>query len=126
MARTKISIGIFILLMVYILFSINKIYTITAETNNLCNEIHDSIMSAHWEEAHTESKNLLELWEKNSKSMFVYIHASELDLISSEIVKLTDYIEFKNQLEAITCISIVRHSINEITALEKITLHNIL
>ncbi|MCM1990387.1 DUF4363 family protein [Oceanirhabdus seepicola] len=126
MTRTKCSIAIFILLLFYILFSINKINTITAETNKLCDEIHDSIMSSHWEKAHAESEDLLKLWDKNSKSMIVYVNTSELDLISSEIVRLTDYIQFKKQSEAIPCISVIKHQINEIKTLEKLTLHNIL
>ena len=126
MTKSKFSVAIFILLLLYILFSINKINTITTETNELCDEIHDSIMSSHWEKAHAESENLLKLWEKNSKSMFVYINANELDLISCEIVRLTDYTEFKNQPEAIPCISVIKCLINEINSLEKLTLHNIL
>ncbi|WBW98780.1 DUF4363 family protein [Oceanirhabdus sp. W0125-5] len=126
MTRTKISLAIFVFLVVYILFSINKIYTITTETNILCDEIHDFVISSNWEEAHTESERLLKLWNKNSKAMFVYVNTNELDLISCEIVKLTDYTQYKNKSEAIPCISVIKYLINEINALEKITWHNIL
>jgi len=125
MTRTKSSIAIFILLIFYILFSINKINTNTTEINKLCDEIHNSILSSHWEKAHSESENLLELWEKTSKSMFIYVHTSELDIISCEIIKLVDYTQYKNESESMLCISVIKHLINEINSLEDLTLHNI-
>ncbi len=126
MTRSKFSIAMFILLMLYILFCIEKINTITIETNKLCDNIQKLILSSNFEKAHYESEELLELWENNSKSMFIYVNAEELDLISCEIVRLTDYTKYKDKKEAIPCITLIKHLIDEINALQDLTWHNIL
>lgn len=106
-------------------YSINKIDKISCDINSLCDRIDISLSEDKWDDAHSSSEELIELWEKKSKSMFVYVNIGELDHISSEIIRLNTHTQLKEKNEAILCISEIKYLINEINALESLTFHNI-
>lgn len=125
MTRSKLSILLFFFLIIYMLFSVNRLHKITYELNELNDKALEFIENEDWKSAGKEAEKLLNLWEDSSKPMFISVNTNELTYISTEIVKLNNFTDLEQKDQAILCINVIKHAINQLSSLERVTFHNI-
>ncbi|MCY6483190.1 DUF4363 family protein [Clostridium aestuarii] len=125
MKNTIISLVIFFILNIFIIFSINFVNNRCIYYENISNTLERNINNQLWDESYKISTEFLKNWESDSQIISVFVSHEYLDDINSELLKLTQYIKFKNENHSLAIIHNIKFSLNSITDFEKITIKNI-
>lgn len=126
MKNLFISFCLFAIMLVAILFSLNYLNKICNNLEILSSKIEESVNNENWQQAYDESLELISIWEKDSRDICIFVHHAEIDNISSELFKLTQFAKCKTTDESLASIHFIKLTLKHICDIEKINLKNIL
>ncbi|MFT5873346.1 MAG: hypothetical protein ACI8WT_002290 [Clostridium sp.] len=117
--------SLFIIMIIGIFLSTNAINRSCAHLQNLNCALESNIIKENYGNAYNLSLDYIAQWEKVSKFLTIYIHHEDLDNIDNEILKLTQYIKFKDKSEALATVHVMKFLVDHIKSHEKISISNI-
>ncbi|MGY0373075.1 DUF4363 family protein [Clostridium sp. JNZ J1-5] len=119
------SLVIFFVLIISMIFSINYLNKRIDHYTKKVNYMEDVISKESWDEAYKASMEFIKEWDKDSETVSVFINHTHVDSINSELLKLTQYIKYKDKSESLALIHEIKFLIEEILDVEKVTLANV-
>lgn len=119
------SFVIFFVLIISMIFSINYLNKRIDHYTKKVNYMEDVISKESWDEAYKASMEFIKEWDKDSETVSVFINHTHVDSINSELLKLTQYIKYKDKSESLALIHEIKFLIEEILDVEKVTLANV-
>ncbi|MCY6369557.1 DUF4363 family protein [Clostridium ganghwense] len=117
---------IFLILIICILFSINYLEKTCSHYKNITSSLENTIKDGSWEESYEISIKLLKNWEKDSKVISIFIDHEYIDDMHVELLKLTQYVKYKNKSDSLASLHSIKFLIDDIIDFEKTTIQNIL
>lgn len=125
MKKMIISIIAFICLILSMNFSLKYLNNVTMELESKNDLLEELITNGNWDESYDEVMSLLDFIDKNSTKMSIFINHQEIDLIESEIFKLTQYVKSETSDEALASIHYIKFSVKNINRLQKVNIQNV-
>ena len=119
------SFCIFISLLIFMTWSLNYLNKITLEIEQKNDVIEDLVNENKWEESYEEVLSLLDFINENSTKMSIFINHQEMDLIESEIYRLTQFVKNKNLDETLSSLHFIKFSVDSVQKLQKVNIKNI-
>ncbi|WP_051623444.1 DUF4363 family protein [Clostridium hydrogeniformans] len=119
------SFCIFISLLIFMTWSLNYLNKITLEIEQKNDVIEDLVNENKWEESYEEVLSLLDFINENSTKMSIFINHQEMDLIESEIYRLTQFVKNKNLDETLSSLHFIKFSVDSVKKLQKVNIKNI-
>ncbi|MEA4826822.1 MAG: DUF4363 family protein [Clostridium sp.] len=119
------SFVIFFVLIISMIFSINYLNKRIDHYTKKVNYMEDVISKESWDEAYKASMEFIKEWDKDSETVSVFINHTHVDSINSELLKLTQYIKYKDKSESLALVHEIKFLIEEILDVEKVTLANV-
>ncbi len=119
------SISIFIIMVLFIVFSVHYLKIIDSKLIYSSNQIEKSLDSNSFDKADDFLKQFKINWNKYSNKMTLFTNNNEIDDINLELSELSQHIRFKNKEEALVSINSIRNIINSISDMERLSLQNI-
>lgn len=126
MKNIVISFILFILLFIAMVFSMNYLENKSYYYSEKAIALESSINENSWDEAYKKSSDLLKEWEKSASILPAFINHSYVENITSNILKLRQFIKVKDKVNALSAISEIKFYLNLMHNIEKVTLPNIL
>lgn len=108
MKHTIISLIIFGLLSVFVTYSHITLLNVCDDIISSCESLEESLEDNDWEKTYDDSVSLLDYIEEHYKSISLYINHQELDNLSFETIKLSQYIECKEVPESFASVHLVK------------------
>lgn len=125
MKNVSISLSIFFIMIILMLFSIFYLNKVCIALEKEGDNLEEIIKKGDWDKAIDMSNNLFKRWEKHSKVLPMFANHAEIDYLSNELLKLTQYAECKNESESLASVHVVKFYFDNIRSLQKINLQNI-
>ena len=119
------SFVIFFILIISMIFSINYLNKRIDHYTEKVNYMEEVISKESWDEAYKVSIEFIKEWDKDSKTVSVFINHTHVDSINSGLLKLTQYIKYKDKTESLALVHEIKFLIEEILDVEKVTLANV-
>ncbi|WP_032122257.1 DUF4363 family protein [Clostridium amazonitimonense] len=126
MKNIIISFSLFTIMVLTMIFSINYLNKSCASLRDTCDKLEDSISNEDWDISYEASLKFLDDIQKNSKLISIFIDHQELDNISNELYKLTQYIKGEIKEESLASLHVIKFYLNHVQELQKINVQNIL
>lgn len=126
MKNVFISFLIFILMLFCIIFSVNYLNQIYCNIDTLNLQLENHIVNDEWESSNEIVNEIDKNWSKYSDKLFMFVNHQEIDSISSELKKLSQYILCQSKDESLASLHSINFFLEHIIKLEKISLENIL
>ncbi|MBV1821882.1 DUF4363 family protein, partial [Coprococcus sp. MSK.21.13] len=108
MKNVFISFIIFISMLFSILFSVKYLNQVYSNINSLNLQLENHIVTEDWENSYKLIQSIDINWSDYSRKLFMFVNHQEIDSISSELKKLSQYILCENKDESLASL----HSIN--------------
>jgi len=125
MKNIAISLVIFVIMIICIIFSINYLNKESDAFRRLNDEIEQYITEDDWDKAYKSSIEYTEKWKDFSKKLKLFVDHQEIDNIETELWKLPQYIKEQSKEEALASVHVLKFLIDHISELEKVTIENI-
>ncbi|CDI48402.1 hypothetical protein BN906_00365 [Clostridium tetani 12124569] len=126
MKNVFISFLIFVSMLFPIIFSVNYLNQIYSNINSLNLQLESYVIAEDWENSHKIINTIDTTWSDYSSKLFMFVNHQEIDIISSELKKLSQYILCKNKDESLASLHSVNFFLKHIVHLEEISIENIL
>ncbi|KHO40157.1 DUF4363 family protein [Clostridium tetani] len=126
MKNVFISFLIFVSMLFSIIFSVNYLNQIYSNINSLNLQLESYVIAEDWENSHKIINTIDTTWSDYSSKLFMFVNHQEIDIISSELKKLSQYILCKNKDESLASLHSVNFFLKHIVHLEEISIENIL
>jgi hypothetical protein len=126
MKDVVVSFTIFIAMVIIMFFSVSYVNDVGTKILHESDELESLVLADNWEEADEVSSRVWEQWHASAQILPIIINHTEVDLISSEILKLTQYITSKNKEESLASTHLVRFLIENVRSLQRLNIQNIL
>ncbi|WP_246582961.1 DUF4363 family protein [Clostridium simiarum] len=126
MRNVIISFSLFIIMILAMIFSINYLNKTCDSLRDTCDKLEESISNENWDNSYEDSLKFLDDIQKNSKLISIFIDHEELDNISNELYKLTQYIKGESKEESLASLHVIKFYLNHVQELQKINIQNIL
>lgn len=125
MRNTLISILLFIILLIGIIYLNIGLIKICNNAKTSTNEIEELISNKEYDLAYEKAEELLYYIDGNDGIPTIYLNHTDYDLIVNECLKLCIYIEERDISEALTSLHLVKYSVTHLKDLQKVNLKNI-
>lgn len=125
MKNELISIGIFICMILAIIFSINYLDKTYAAIEKLNIQLEQSIEKEDWSKSDMLLKEISNEMESQSSKVSIFVNHAEIDNVNTEFSKLTQYVKYHNKEEAMASLYAVKFFFEHTLKLEKINTENI-
>jgi len=125
MKNLVVSFLIFLILIITITFSINFLVNKANFYSGKADQLESLVTQDSWDEAYEISTDFLTTWEEDSKKISVFINHFQVDAISNQILKLTQYTKYHDKSEALALIHDIKFLLKELIEIEKVTISNI-
>lgn len=116
---------VFLLLIISINFSIKYINNICMKYLKITYALEEIVQKEDWKGAYDLSCNFVTNWNTDSPKLSVFIHHGDVDEISTELLKLTQYTKNQNKDESLPNIHVIKLLLKHIINSEKINFQNI-
>ncbi len=126
MRNIIISIALFLFMMLAIFISLSYLSSTCDKITSAADKLEEIINEEEWDEAYKASLELDKTWDKYSSVVCIFVHHQEIDNISGEIWKLTQYTKEGTKDEALASVHMVKLFIKHVETLEKVSIQNIL
>ena len=113
------------ILLIFMLYSHNKLTKVCYEIINISNILEDFIVDEDWDNGYDKTIELIESIKTNSSPLSLYINHTEFDNINCEAIKLTQYIETRDNKDSLSSIHLIKFSAETILRLQEIDIKNI-
>lgn len=125
MRNVVISFLIFIVMIGVMLFSLKYLNNVCKTFRDESNVLEELIKNSQWEEAADSANSMLERWKKQSTIIPMFVNHAEVDNLTNELLRLTQFVECKTTDEALASTHVVKFWLDNIMALQKINFENI-
>lgn len=125
MKNTITSIILFSLMFIFVLYSHNMLINICDDINEKCLQIETAIDQKDWDKAYSLAVDVKDNVEKHSLSISVYINHTDINNLSNEVLKLTQYTKVRDNAESLASVHLVKYTSDAIKELQDITIKNI-
>lgn len=125
MKNVIISICIFIVMIIAIFFSLNYLNKTCENLMKQCDELEEIISKETWDNSYEKSMELLKDLQDKHNILSMFINHQEIDNMTNELYKFTQYVKGKNKDEALASIHVVKFYIEHIEDLQKVNIQNI-
>lgn len=119
------SFSLLVLLIISIFFSLDylnkKYYSYKGKIDN----IEELVINNSWDETYTNCIDFLDNWENDSKIMAIFIHHVHVETIYNDLLRLSQYIKYKDKVDSLAEIHEIKFLLKEILEMEKVNLPNI-
>ncbi|MBU5270565.1 DUF4363 family protein [Clostridium cochlearium] len=126
MKNVFISFIIFISMLFSILFSVKYLNQVYSNINSLNLQLENHIVTEDWENSYKLIQSIDINWSDYSRKLFMFVNHQEIDSISSELKKLSQYILCENKDESLASLHSINFFLKHIVHLEEISIENIL
>ncbi|WP_410506260.1 DUF4363 family protein [Haloimpatiens sp. FM7315] len=100
--------------------------------NNICDDLIDTnvklekiIEKENWKKGYEVSVDLYKKWDKEYSKLSVFIHHQNIDNINNELLQLTQFVKYKDKVQSLAKIHILKFYLKNILESEKINIQNI-
>lgn len=125
MRNVWISLGVFVIMLTAMFFSLNYLNKSCVEIESDCSKLEQLLDEENWDEAYDLSNKLFYDWEKKSQIMPVFVNHTEIDALNNEVLKLTQYVKTQSKDEALASTHSVKFYAKNIQFLQKVNIQNI-
>lgn len=125
MKNTIISIILFLAVLSFVGYSHYRLDSLCNHIEISCNEIEELIDSNSFEAASVMTDDLLSKIKDNHLLSSVYLNHNDFDMLSCETLKLSLYVECKNNDESRVALSLLRCYAVNVRKLHKLNIENI-
>lgn len=126
MKNTIISFLLFLSMIIALLFSVRYLNSVCIKLYKETGNIEDYINDGDWKKSYDASAKFLNVWENCSHKLSMFVDHSRVDVIDSELLKLTQYVKCHNKDESLASIHTIKFYLDHLYNLEKINIQNIL
>lgn len=110
---------------IFVLYSHNMLINICDDINEKCLQIETAINQKDWDKAYSLAVDVKDNVEKHSLSISVYINHTDINNLSNEVLKLTQYTKVRDNAESLASVHLVKYTSDAIKELQDITIKNI-
>ena len=125
MRNSFISISLFIILLVGIIYLNIEFVNICSHAKASSDEIEELILNKEYDLAYEKSEMLLSYIDGNDGIPTIYLNHTDYDLIINECLKLCIYIDERDISEALASLHIIKYSVTDLKELQKVNIKNI-
>ncbi|WP_300382295.1 DUF4363 family protein [Clostridium sp.] len=125
MRNSLISIFLFIVLLVGVIYLNTKFLDICIHAKESTDEIEEIISNKDYDLAYDKSESLLFYMDDNDGIANIYLNHTDYDLIINECLKLCIYIEERDISEALASLHVIKYSVTDLKELQKVNIKNI-
>jgi hypothetical protein len=125
MKNVVIAFVIFLTMIGIMAFSLNYMNKQTSRFRVESDRLESLIKEHRWDEAAKSSNEMLEQWKKQATILPMFVNHTEIDNLTNELLKLTQYVETKTIDESLASTHVVKFWLDNIKALQKINFENI-
>ncbi len=125
MKNMIISFSLFVVMILSMSFSIGYLNKTCKSLLNDCDKLEEDISDERWNNIYEDSVDFLHKVQKDSKTLSIFIDHQELDNMSNELYKFTQYTKWENKEESLASLHVVKFYLNHIQELQKINVQNI-
>lgn len=125
MKRIIISIVLFILIIIFCIFSR---YLVDYSINEIIPHLDQALITINENDIKKSSENINnanDLWHKYSKILSLYLRHNEIDIIDASFIRATSHIKTENSGLYIMEINEIKEALLHLIAMDKLTLGNI-
>lgn len=119
------SLGLFLALISFMFYSHIKLNKACIEIIDISENLEELINNEDWEGGYTKAIELIDSVTQSSTPLSLYINHTEFDNISSEAIKLTQYIETTDEEDSLASIHLIKFSAETMLKLQEIRFKNI-
>lgn len=119
------AISLFVIMVIFMIFSLNFLKIADAKLDYSSKEIKNALDANSFEKADKFLNRFTDDWNKYSNRMSVFTNHNEIDDISIELSKLNEHIKFRNREESLASINSIISIIESISTMEKLNIQNI-
>ena len=120
-----ISLALFFVMIISIIFSINYLNKICKQLEQIDISMEQDVNNESWDTAYTSSIDFMNKWKKYSENISVFVDHKEIDNIHNELWRLTQYIKCENKDETLASLHVIKFFLNHIMDMEKMNIQNI-
>lgn len=114
------------LAMLYSLNCANKFLdTISHQLDTIDLQIKNHIENSDWDKAIELADDLEKQWDKYEDTTSIFINHNDVDIITTEVAKLKEYLHGKDINESFASLATIQCQFKKLHKLEKISLENI-
>lgn len=125
MRNVLISFSIFIIMIGVMIFSLSYLNNTCTKFREESNQLEDLIKNSEWDKAAKSSNDMLERWKKQSQIIPLFVNHAEVDNLTNELLKLTQYVECKTLDESLASTHVVKFWLDNIRSLQKLNFENV-
>lgn len=125
MKNIVITFIVFILMCIGLFFASQYVILTCDKLLEVSNKIEEEIVDEKWDESYILSFELLDIYEGHVRTMTLFLNHSNVDIIYSEVIKLTQYCKEKDKAESLATLHLIKTILLEIKQMEKLTINNI-
>lgn len=125
MKNTIISIIIFLLLILSLLFLDKNVSSIYENILEHCNKIEELLLKENKDLAYEQADKLFEHLKDNAPFPSIYLNHADYDNLMNEAIKLTLYIQNEDKSESSATLHVIKYNAQHLKELQKINFKNI-
>ncbi|MEG0771869.1 DUF4363 family protein [Clostridium sp.] len=125
MKNIIVSIIVFVVMCVCLFFASQYIILTADKLLEVANKMETNIVDEAWDESYIRSFELLDIYEGHIRHMTVFVNHVNVDVIYSEVIKLTQYCKEEDKPEALATLHLIKTLLQEVRQMEQITVNNI-
>ncbi|SFD15075.1 DUF4363 family protein [Clostridium uliginosum] len=126
MKNAMISIFLFLSIMILIYFANNSLLKLCGRITTLSEDIEITLTQDNFEEAYTQSIQLMNLIQSEGFITSIYVNHQDFDILVNDAVKLSVYLTYKDAEDADATLHSLKYNAQNIKKLQIPTLENIL
>ncbi len=126
MKNVIISFSIFVIMIIGMFFSLRYVNKICLELTETCDKLEVTITSEDWKKSYDDSLELLNDLKKESRIISMFINHQEIDHMTNELFKFTQYVKEKSKDEALASLHAIKFYIENIQEIQNVNIQNIL
>lgn len=125
MKNIFISVIVFVVILFSAYFSIRYLNSICTKLTKMDDQLENYVNNEDWDKSYKVSLEFFENWEHYRDKISVFVHHGEIDNISMELWKLTQYVKCRNKDESLASIHSLKFLMKHISDMEKVNFQNI-
>lgn len=125
MKNAWISLGVLVVMLGAMFFSIGYLNKSCAKIEKDSAKLEQLLNDEKWKDAYELSNKLYFDWEEKAQIMPVFVNHAEIDTLNNEILKLTQYVKTQCKEEALASAHSVKFYVKNIKSLQKVNIQNI-
>ncbi|WP_040210297.1 DUF4363 family protein [Clostridium polynesiense] len=125
MKNVVISIVLFLSLLIFMVYSNKQLHNFCSAVSDSCEELEALLKDDEWDRSYDEACSLLDIVKSEAPMISVFMNHADIDTVSHEVYKLTQYVKQLDKSESLASVHILKHHIDNIVSLQRLSIENI-